>query len=173
LSLATTAAAARPADADLPTRVGRVADLQGELWAYDVDEGEWVSAWRNRPVIQGDRFAVAEDGRAELRVGSTVLRLDGGSELEVLALDDARMVFELHHGALAWRLRSAEHVAQAELRLREGSARPLATGHYRIDRAPGVDGPAWAGVWRGRLEVAGGGNLRHLDRGERVEIRGD
>jgi hypothetical protein len=174
LWLACAAVAAQPAqDEGWPTRVGRVADVQGTLWTYDVDEGAWVSAWRNRPVAEGDLFAVSDDGRAELRVGTTALRLDGGSELEVQVLDDARMVFELHRGALAWRVRSQAHARQSELRLREGSVRPLGPGHFRIDRAPGEAGPAHAGVWRGRLEIAGGGNLIHLDPGERVRLRAD
>ncbi|MBI3155222.1 MAG: hypothetical protein HYZ20_07415 [Burkholderiales bacterium] len=166
--------ALRPAAAhedDLPTRVGRVAELQGALWAWDDDAGEWVAAWRNRPVAQGDRFAVGADGRAELRIGRSELRLGAGSELDVLALDDARIVVELHRGALAWRLASAELARQAEVRTREGSLRPLAAGHYRVDRGEGGDGPTWAGVWQGRLEFVGGGNLLQLDAGERVELR--
>lgn len=174
LGLAVETVGAQPArEEGWPTRVGRVADLQGTLWAYDVDEGAWVSAWRNRPVAEGDLFAVSDDGRAELRIGTTVLRLDGGSELEVLALDDAHMVFELHRGALAWRVRSEAHARQAELRLQEGSVRPLGPGHFRIDRGPGEAGPAHAAAWRGRLEIAGGGNLIHLDPGERVQMRAD
>lgn len=156
---------------DLPARVGRVAELQGTLWAWDDDAGEWVAAWRNRPVAQGDRFAVGADGRAELRIGRSELRLGAGSELDLLALDDARIVVELHRGALAWRLASAAQARQAEIRTREGVLRPLAAGHYRIDRGAGVDGPTWAGVWQGRLEFVGGGNLLQLDPGERVELR--
>lgn len=151
------------------TRVGRVADVQGTLWAWDGDQREWVTAWRNRPVAEGDRFAVGAGDRAELRIGRSELRLGADSELEVLALDDARIVVELHRGALAWRLGSTALARQAEVRTREGSLRPLAEGHYRIDR--GDDGPTWAAVWHGRLEFVGGGNLLQLDTGERVELR--
>lgn len=151
------------------TRVGRVAAVEGTLWAWDGDQREWVSAWRNRPVAEGDRFAVGAGDRAELRIGRSELRLGADSELAVLALDDARIVVELHRGALAWRLGSTALARQAEVRTREGRLRPLAEGQYRIDR--GDNGPTWAAVWHGRLEFVGGGNLLQLDTGERVELR--
>ena len=45
-------------------------------------------AARNQPVTTGDRLATDAGARAELHVGSTTLRLDARSELEVARLDD-------------------------------------------------------------------------------------
>lgn len=152
-----------------PQRVGRIAELDGRSWTWDADEREWVSAWRNRPLSEGDRLAVGDGARALLQIGRSVVHLGSGSELELLVLDDARTVLQLHRGALAWRLHSAGEARQVELLTVEGSLRPLEAGQYRADR--GADGPTWAGVWQGRLEFVGGGNLLHLDAGERVELR--
>ena len=83
---------------DPPGRVGRIAELRGQAWWYDTESGQWSEAERNRPLTQGDRVSTAPDARAELRVGSTVLRLGGVTELEVLRLDDDRMGFQLPAG---------------------------------------------------------------------------
>ena len=95
-----------------------------------------LAAERNRPLTSGDRLATDADARAELRIGSTTLRLGAGTELELLRLDDARLSLQLHHGALALRLRSREVAAQTDVRHRRGPAaaaaqRPLPRRPHR------------------------------------------
>ena len=93
-ALALAALVANPARAqdDPPGRVGRLADLQGGVSWYDHETGAWTEAERNRPLTGGDRLSTGPQGRAELRVGSTALRLAAGTEVEVVRLDDERMV---------------------------------------------------------------------------------
>ena len=74
--------------ADPPGRVGRLAGLNGTVWIYDGEQGEWVLAQRNRPLTTGDRLATDADARAEMQVGSTTMRVDGSTELQVVQLDD-------------------------------------------------------------------------------------
>ena len=143
------AAPARAAD-DPPGRVGRIAELQGKVSWFDQEQGVWLDAERNRPLTSGDRVSTGAQGRAEIRVGSSVLRLAGSTELEVLRLDDARMSFQLHTGSLALRVRSREMAAETELVTAEVRLRPDRAGHYRVDR---VDDVTHAGVWRGTLRV--------------------
>ena len=150
LLLGLCAAAAAWAQDDPPGRVGRVAETQGAAWWWDHESGRWVDAERNQPLTSGDRIATAADGRAELRVGSTVLRLAESSELEVLRLDDDRLSFQLHSGSLAVRVRSREIAGEIELVTAEAHLSPLRAGHYRLDR---VDDTTRAGVWRGDLRI--------------------
>lgn len=153
VALAAVGVAAAPgarADDDPPGRAGRIADTQGSVSWYDQEQGEWTDAQRNLPLTVGDRVSTAAAARAELRVGSTVLRLGGGSELEVLRLDDERMVFQLHSGQLALRVRSREIAYEIELVTEEARLRPLRAGHYRLDR---IDDTTLAGTWRGELRV--------------------
>ena len=74
---------------------------------FDAEQGEWIAAQRNRPLTSGDRLSAERDARAELQIGSTTLRLDGGTELEVTELDDDHVRLHLHHGSLALRVRSS------------------------------------------------------------------
>jgi hypothetical protein len=159
-------AGATAAAVDPPGRVGRVAELQGAVQWFDGEDGRWNEVERNRPLTTGDRLATAADARAELRVGSTVLRLSGGTEVEVLRLDDERMVFQLHAGSLALRVRSRELAEEIELVTAEARLAPLRAGHYRFDR---VDDSTQAGVWRGELRVLGNG-APVLAEGDRVEL---
>lgn len=151
---------------DPPGRVGRLADMQGQVWWFDVESGAWSEAERNRPLTGGDRLSTAPDARAELRVGSTVLRLGGVTELEVLRLDDEHMDFQLHTGSLALRVRSREVAGEARIVTAELPLRPLRSGHYRFDR---IDDSTHVGTWRGSLRVDEPEGLV-IDTGQRAEF---
>ncbi|KPF48378.1 hypothetical protein IP87_17850 [beta proteobacterium AAP121] len=140
------------ADEDPPGRVGRLADFNGSVSWWDSDTGAWAEAERNRPLTSGDRVSTAQSGRAELRVGSTVLRLAAGTEFEVLRLDDERLVFQLHSGGVALRVRSRELADELELVTDEARLRPLRAGHYLLQR---TDDTTTAGAWRGEWHVRG------------------
>lgn len=135
---------------DPPGRVGRVAELHGGVLWFDHERGQWVEAERNRPVTTGDRLSTAREGRVELRVGSTVFRLGGSSELEVLRLDDERLSMQLHSGSLALRVRSRDVAGEIDIVTAEARLQPQRSGHYRIDR---IDDTTHAGSWRGDLLV--------------------
>ena len=138
------------AQKDPPGRVGRVASLQGGVSGFDAEAGKWKPAEANLPLAEGDRIATGPDGRAELQVGSTTLRLDKRTELEVLRLDDERMVLALKRGSLALRVRSADMAREVEINTQEARLQPLRAGHYRIDR---LDDRTRVGSWRGDLRV--------------------
>ena len=151
---------------DPPGRVGRVAELQGGVLWFDHERGQWVEAERNRPVTTGDRLSTAPEGRVELRVGSTVLRLGGAAELEVLRLDDERLSFQLHSGNLALRVRSREVAGEIDIVTAEARLQPQRSGHYRFDR---IDDTTQAGSWRGDLAVEGTAGVV-IATGQRAEL---
>ncbi len=159
-------AASAWAQDDPPGRVGRVVDAQGGVSWYDHEEGQWAPTSRNRPLTTGDRLSTAPNGRAELRVGSTVLRLAANTELEVLRLDDERMRFQLHSGTVAVRVRSRDIADELELVTAEARLQPLRAGHYRLDR---TDDTTQVGAWRGTLRVEDARGLL-VDSGQRLEL---
>ncbi len=164
--LCTTALASAAATDDPPGRVGRLAEMQGGVSAFDHEQGQWTEAQRNLPLTAGDRLSTAPQGRAEVRVGSTVLRLSGGTELEVLRLDDERMAFQLYTGSVALRVRTREVAEEVELLTPEARLLPLRAGHYRLDR---IDDHTQAGVWRGSLQVDDAASLV-IETGQRLDL---
>ncbi len=155
------------AEADPPGRVGRIGDTQGQVWIYADDVGEWITAARNRPMTTGDRIATEGNARAEVEVGSTTLLLDGGSELEVVRLDDDTMRFQLHDGSVAARLRSGDAAREFELLTDEARLRPDRAGLYRVDR---VDERTQATTMRGQALLQGDGAAVTVTAGQRAEM---
>ena len=48
----------RDNDRDPPTRVARVAELQGEAWWFDPDSRDWQPLVRNQTLAEGDRLEI-------------------------------------------------------------------------------------------------------------------
>jgi hypothetical protein len=141
------------AGASAPTRVGRLVQLTGRVAWWDDDQGVWADAETNRALTTGDRIATAQGSHAELRIGSTVVRLGGDrgpAELELARIEPDRLVLQLHSGSMALRVRSREIAAETEVVTLETRLVPLAAGHYRVDR---IDDVTQAGAWRGTLRV--------------------
>jgi hypothetical protein len=67
----------------------RLSLADGDVQVYTQDAGEWVPASINMPVMEGDRLWVPEDGRAEIQArGGAYIRLDGGTALDLLSLEE-------------------------------------------------------------------------------------
>lgn len=150
-----------------PQRAGRLSDFQGSVWLFDTEQGQWAEGLRNRALTEGDRLSTERGAQAEVRVGSTELRLGAATELEILRMDEGRMSFQLHRGSLAVRVRSREIAAEIEVVTAEARLQPERSGAYRIDRE---DDTTWATAWRGALQVQTPDQAFDLSAGQRVEL---
>ena len=127
-------AQAQSSDIDPPGRVARLSEVDGQVWLYNADANEWTAVARNRPLTSGDRIATDNNARAEIALGSSTLRLDSGTELEIARLDDARFVVRLVNGSVVARLRNQQALSEFELDTDEGRFRAQAAGRFRFDR---------------------------------------
>ena len=162
---------------ELPAQVGRLSALQGDVYGYDRDGADWLGGarqtLRNWPVAAGDRLRTGPDARAELRLGSTTLRLGGKVELALEQLDQHRLVLRLLSGPLALHLtRSQAGDAMAvEVVTPEGRWLPLQPGHYRLERPTEAPSPATqATVWRGELRFEGPDSVLVIPAGRRADL---
>jgi len=160
-------AQAQGADLDPPGRVARLAEVNGQVWIYSPDGGEWVSAARNQPLTTGDRLATDAGARAEMQIGSTSVRLDGSSELEVVQLDDEHVALDLHDGSAIARVRDPGGAGQLELTTDEGRFVALRTGTYRLDRN---NGRSDITVYSGQARYEGPNSGLPVEAGQRAEF---
>lgn len=153
--------------ADPPGRVGRIADTSGNVWLFDDDEGDWIQPRRNRPVTEGDRVSTERDARAELQVGAATLRLDGGTDVEFVQLDDERVQVRLHGGSVALRARG-DSAREFAVLTDEGRYEPLRAGRYRIDAKD--NGGSYGAAITGALRFEAEDSVLDLEAGQRAEF---
>lgn len=165
LLLAPAAQAQTDAD-DPPGRVGRLADIDGSVGWFDAEEGRWADAPRNRPLTAGDRLSTGRDSRATLQIGSTTIKLDEATEVQLRRVDDEQVQVMLQRGRIAVRVRSREVALETRIGTDEAWLQPQRAGFYRLDRD---DDTTEASTWRGELKVMGGGEWL-IEAGRRLQL---
>ena len=140
------AGAAAHAQDDPPGRVGRVAELSGEVRTIN-PEGAWDVLVRNQPLSTGDRITTDRTGRATLEFGSTIVRVGADSDVVVTQLDDQKIRLRFDHGQLAVRVRSDDIPGELFIETDEGAWVPHHRGQYRFDRVAHqvLGAQAWSG----------------------------
>ena len=135
-SLAPTAVAAE-VDEELPGRVGRIADVSGELFHAPADNAaDWSPVGINYPVTSGDHLWVAGAGRAEIDYGGGQFRLADETNLQVSRLDDRQLALFLAQGRLIVRLRMLDAGEVATIDTPNTQIQLTRPGLYRIEVAP-------------------------------------
>jgi hypothetical protein len=124
------------AQEDPPGRIARLNHVEGRV-ALAQPGGEWVNAELNRPLVPGDSLWVDKGTRAEIQIGSTVVRMDGNTRLEVLAVGDHATQLGVTQGSVQLRVRSLPEGENFEIDTPNLAYRMAYPGVMRID----VDGP--------------------------------
>jgi ferric-dicitrate binding protein FerR (iron transport regulator) len=104
LALGMPSRAAADAD-DPPTRVARLADAEGSVSFQPGGTEDWIAAPLNRPLTTGDKLWSDRDGRVELQLDGSFLRLASNTAVSFLNLGDEVTQVQLSAGTLLVRVR--------------------------------------------------------------------
>jgi hypothetical protein len=166
-------AAAMPALAqqEPPARVGRVAVVAGELGFHGPGETNWSKASPNYPVASGESFWTDPKSRAELRIGSRSIAMNGNTELAMAKLDQQVMQLALKQGRINLHVRTLLESESVEVDLPKGAVWILEPGIYDID-AGGGDQPERIAVFEGSARFVGGSLDVAVKAGDRAVVSG-
>ena len=158
--------------ADPPARVGRISLSQGQV-SISGEVGDQASAALvNWPVTSHNLVTTGRGARTEIRIGSTSVRLDGDTSLEVSELDDDSLHLHLNYGSVNVRILSQEALAGFELRTSNGRVRLQEPGRVHVD-AERVQGTSVVNVFDGVALVEDRGTQLIVRAGRSAEIRDD
>ena len=155
-----------------PALVGRVAVTQGQVSIGSDVGAEMMAAQVNWPVTSGNTISTAPGARTELRIGSTSIRLDGDSSLEVVQLDDASLRLRLHYGSANIRVRNPDLASGFELTTPQARVRLEQPSSLRID-AERVRDTSSVDVFDGVALLEGGGSQLTVRAGKGAELTDD
>jgi uncharacterized cupin superfamily protein len=142
---------------DPPSRVARLSYLSGDLGLLPAGAKDWSDASLNRPLTSGDRLSTGADGRAELELGGTSLRMAQNTDFGLLDLNDQLGQVELTQGTLNLTARNLEQGQSYEIDTPTVAVVVDQPGTFRVDidrdgRTTDVT------VFRGRATVYGENN---------------
>jgi hypothetical protein len=122
------------AQEDLPGRVGRVADLAGELFLAPQDKpDQWAAIGINYPVASGDNLWAGNDGRAEVDFGAGQFRLAGNSNVHLSRLDDRQFALFVAQGLVQVRVRVLDPGETARIDTPNAQIVLTRPGSYRVE----------------------------------------
>jgi hypothetical protein len=121
------------AQTDPPGRVARLNHAEGPVVFSPAGDNEWTDAEFNRPLTRGDRLWTDRKSRAEIQVGSSAVRMDGQTYLEIVALDDQSAQLSVTQGTVYVRVRALPEGENFEIDTPNLAYRAAYPGDYRID----------------------------------------
>src|SRR5271157_5645285 len=150
---------------DPPGRVARIRYLQGSVSFQPAGESDWVSAVTNRPMTTGDQLWADADSRAEVQIGSAMIRMAANTGFSFLNLSDRTVQIQLTEGTLNLRVQRLGRDEVFEVDTPNQAFSVTQPGQYRVEA--GTDGNSSMVIVRqGQGEVTGGGRTYDVRSGQ-------
>jgi hypothetical protein len=156
---------------DPPTRVARLGYMEGSVSFQPAGETDWVQAVANRPLTTGDKLWADKDSRAELQLGSAVIRLSENTGVSFLNLDDHTLQLQLSSGAINVRVRRLDQDDVFEIDTPNLAFTVSQPGSYRLNASE--DGAyTVVGLRDGGGQATGNGQTYTLHAGQKGTFSG-
>jgi hypothetical protein len=156
---------------DPPSRVARLGYMEGSVSFQPAGEPDWVQAVANRPMTTGDKLWADKDSRAELQLGSAVIRLDANTGFSFLNLDDNTVQIQLTSGSINLRVRRLDQNDVYEIDTPNLAFTVSQPGSYRVEASE--DGTySVVSIREGGGEATGNGQTYTLHAGQRGTFDG-
>jgi hypothetical protein len=150
---------------DPPSRVARLAYDEGSVSFQPAGTDDWVTTVLNRPFTTGDQVWSDNDGRVELQLDDSFVRLSHNTGISFLNLNDNVTQVQLSVGTLMIHVRRLESDETYEIDTPNLAFTILRPGVYRLNVDEAGDATEIA-VRSGQGEVTGGGTAYTENAGE-------
>jgi hypothetical protein len=156
---------------DPPTRVARLGYIEGSVSFQPAGVEDWVQAVPNRPMTTGDRLWADRGSRAELQLGSAVIRLSENTGISFLNLDDHTVQIQLSSGTIDVRARRLDQDDYFEVDTPNLAFTLSQPGSYRLEASQ--DGAyTVVNLRNGGGQATGNGQTYTLHAGQRGTFDG-
>ena len=161
----------QPDQDDPPSRVARLAYIQGSVSFQPAGQSEWVDVAQNRPLTTGDQIWADRDARAELSLGSAVIDVNSNTGISFLNLDDRTVQVQLSSGSIGVRVRRLDRDDVFEIDTPNQAFSIFRPGLYRIEASE--DGTySVVSIREGEGESTGNGQTYALHSGQQATFEG-
>jgi len=141
---------------DPPSRAARLQFINGSVSVQPHGTDDWVAGAINRPLTNSDNVWADKNSRAEINVGTGLIRIDSESSLTLTNVSENAVQLQLHQGAMNLHVRRLYDGENYEVDTPNQAFTVLKPGDYRFDVNPEADTTVIT-VWRGEGEAGGQG----------------
>ena len=155
--------------ADPPGRVAQLGYTTGSISVQPQGTGDWVEGSLNRPLTIGDNVWADKDSRAELNLGTGVMRIGSESSLTLTNVTNDAVQVQLHQGTLNVHIRKLYGGEVYEIDTQNLAFTVTRSGDYRFDVDPNGD-TTRVTVWKGEGEATGQGPSVRVHEGQQASF---
>ncbi|MBV9181963.1 MAG: FecR domain-containing protein, partial [Acidobacteria bacterium] len=141
---------------DPPARAARLQYMTGSVSVQPHGTDDWIAAVLNRPLTNSDNIWADKDSRAEISVGTGLIRMDSETSLTLTNISENLVQLQLHQGAMNLHVRRLYNNESYEVDTPNQAFTVLKPGDYRFDVDSEGDKTVVT-VWRGEGESSGDG----------------
>ena len=159
-----------PESAESQPGAARVSLIQGDVSVQRGDNGDWVAATVNTPVVSGDRVSTGQNSRAELQLDfADILRMSASATAKVADLERNKIQVQVGQGLVTYSvLKNSE--AESEIDTPNVAIHPIGEGEYRI--LVNSDAETQVVVRRGSAEFSTPQGSTRVEKGGMITIAG-
>jgi hypothetical protein len=125
-----------PLPQDPPSRVGRIAAIDGQVSVHPHNANDWQAATRNWPVTTADALWSDQLSKVEVQIGTLAVRLSERTSAAFNRLDDSSVQLGLAAGVLNVHVLQLGAGELVEVDLPVGAVTLRQVGSYRIEMDP-------------------------------------
>jgi hypothetical protein len=157
---------------DVPARAARLQFMTGSISIQPRGAGDWATGELNRPLTNADNVWADKNSRAELNVGTGLIRIDSESSLTLANIDENSVQLQLHQGAMIVHVRRLYDNEVWEVDTPNQAFTVSKPGDYRFDVDPNADTTVIT-VWSGEGKSTGNGPALVVHQNEQVRFTGE
>jgi hypothetical protein len=154
---------------DPPGRAARLGYMTGSVSVQPQGTGDWVEGSLNRPLTIGDNVWADKDSRAELNLGTGVMRISSETSLTLTNVSNDAVQVQLHQGTLNVHVHKLYGGEVYEIDTPNQAFTVTKSGDYRFDVDPAGDSTVVT-VWKGEGEASGQGPAVRLHEGQQAHF---
>ena len=166
--------AAAPGDAqpDPPAEAGRLSSISGTVSIQPAGVDDWGQAYPNLPLGPGDRVVTNVDGRAEIQVGRTYVRIGPNSDVSLVDSTPEGLYFGVAQGSIHVRSNGLWQGQALYVNTPSGSSSLTAAGELRVDVWPDQQAAVFTSFGSNVAITGAGGFAQWLGAGQALELVG-
>jgi hypothetical protein len=154
---------------DPPSRAARLQLMDGSVSVQPHGTDDWVAGAINRPLTNSDNVWADKNSRAEINVGSGLIRINSESSLTLTNVSENAVQLQLHQGAMNLHVRHLEDGETYEVDTPNQAFTVLKPGDYRFDVNSDADTTVIT-VWQGEGESSGQGPAVRIRENEQARF---
>lgn len=154
---------------DPPARAARLQYMSGSVSVQPHGTDDWVAGSLNRPLTNSDNIWADKNSRAEISLGTGLVRIDSESSLTLTNVDQNTVQLQLHQGAMNLHVRRLYDGETYEVDTPNQAFTVSKPGDYRFDVDSNADSTVIT-VWRGEGESTGSGPAVRIRDGQQARF---